>query len=139
MKCFRTLIALVTWFAILACGGTTTGPEKGTTGTVLVADLPTGNYASAEMSIGFDSQQEFGKLKMLVPEPGGNNEVYIHGLVVADKRYPLGFYLDPSTTNIPANFAPELQHSMREITENVVSWQGQKVYVVLHVTVERYL
>lgn len=135
---FHIIMLLILILAMTACGGTGE-PDKGIAGSVFVADIPVAPYQDAELLIGFDSNDEFQKLKALVPDPNTPNEVYIHGLVVADSSYPLGFYLDPKTTNIPANFVPELQQSARQITEKLDSWKGQKVYVVMHVRVERYL
>lgn len=134
-QCFLLVVFV---FLLTGCGART-DPNYGRFGNVLVEDIPSGEYTTAEMSIGFNSNDEFQKLKALVPDANTANEVYIHGLVVADSSYPLGFYLDPATTNIPANFAPEMQYSMRQITDNLENWKEQKVYVVLHVRVERYL
>ena len=132
----RLCFVLMTLLMILSGCGDGYGPDKGLAGNVLVVDLPTQQYESAQMRIGFNSAEQFQKMQNLA---GSKNEAYIFGLVVPDTSYPLGFYLDPSTTSVPDGFVPELQKSMREVTENLEQWKGQKVYVALHVKIRKYL
>ena len=135
----RLSFVLMTLLLLLSACGDGYGPDKGLAGNILVVDIPRMNYESAQMRIGFNSAEQFQKFQELMSFPASKNQAWIFGQVVADNSYPLGFYLDPSTTEVPDLMSPEVQYSMREVTENLERWKGQKVYVVLHVKIQKYL
>ena len=126
---WRKLTSVGAWLILLmsGCGSGVPLPvaARGSAGNVLLIDQDVANNApSSQIWVGFNSQTDLDKVRSALTN---QQTTFVEGTIVANSSADLGFYLDPTTTNVPDGFIPELEQHVITISQNPAKFSGQSV------------